>query len=361
MAEESFQERTETATTKRREDARRKGQVARSMDINSAFVLMFGLLLLFVSGDLMLNGLSSATRDYLGRASTLARGMDSVRDIVLDVILRTITILGPVMGGLMIVGIAAGYAQVGPMWSVEALQPKFSKINPAHGIKKVLLSRRSLVEIGKNIAKASVVGVVAYVALKGVIAESVSLMDTDSAGIFAFMASASVGVGLKTGLAFLGIAVIDFFYQRFEHEKSLKMTKEEVREESKELEGDPLVRGRIRTIQRKIAYKRMMHEVPKADVVVTNPTHLAVALKYDSEKMAAPHVVAKGAGFIAERIKAIAREHAVPIVEDKPLARALYKGVEVGDEIPEKLFQAVAQVLAYIYRLKSTHPRLGMN
>ncbi|HTX99577.1 MAG TPA: flagellar biosynthesis protein FlhB [Bacteroidota bacterium] len=361
MAEESFQERTETATTKRREDARRKGKVARSVDLNSAFMLIFGLLLLFVSGDLLLQGLASATRDYLTKASSFTGDMDAVRQIFLDIVLRTISMLGPVMGGLMIVGLAAGYAQVGPMWSMEAIQPKFSKINPLSGLKRVLGSRRSMVEIGKNVAKATIVGLVAYVALNGIIAQSVTLMDSDPSEIFSSMASASVSVGLKTGLAFLALAVIDFFYQRFEHEKSLKMTKEEVREESKELEGDPLVRGRIRTIQRKIAYKRMMHEVPKADVVVTNPTHLAVALKYDSVKMSAPHVVAKGAGFIAEKIKAIAREHAVPVIEDKPLARALYHSVEIGDEIPEKLFQAVAQVLAYIYRLKSAHPRLGMN
>jgi flagellar biosynthetic protein FlhB len=197
--------------------------------------------------------------------------------------------------------------------------------------------------------------------LQDLIAQSVLLMDNDPAGIFSFMGHAAVSVGIKTGLAFLVIAVLDFFYQRFEHEKTLKMTKEEVREESKELEGDPLVKSRIRTVQRKIAYKRMMQDVPKADVVVTNPTHLAVALKYDAAKMAAPRVVAKGAGLIAERIKAIARDHGVPVLEDKPLARALYSTVEIGDEVPEKLFQAVAQVLAYIYRLRKTSTRFSMN
>jgi flagellar biosynthetic protein FlhB len=155
--------------------------------------------------------------------------------------------------------------------------------------------------------------------------------------------------------------VLDFFYQRFEHDRTLRMTKEEVREESKELEGDPHTKGRIRGIQRKIAYRRMMADVPKADVVLTNPTHLAVALKYDSGKMSAPRVVAKGAGLIAARIKEIAKENGIPVVEDKPLARALYKSVEVGDEIPEKLFQAVAQVLAYIYRLRTTRPQFSMN
>lgn len=361
MAEESFQERTETATAKRREDARRKGQVARSLDMNSAFVLMFGLLLLFATGDLLLKGLASATQEYLGRAAAFQGDMDGLKQIVLDVVLRTMVILAPVAGGLMVVGAVAGYAQVGPLWSVEAIQPKFSKINPLTGIKKVIVSRRSLVEIGKNLAKAVIIGVIAYAALNNVIEDSVTLMDSDSSEIFSFMASASVAVGFKTGLAFLAIAVIDFFYQRFEYEKSLKMTKEEVREETKELEGDPLIRGRMRTIQRKIAYKRMMVDVPRADVVVTNPTHLAIALKYDSEKMSAPHVVAKGAGLIAERIKSIARENGVPIIEDKPLARALYKSVEVGDEIPDKLFQAVAQVLAYIYRLRSMHTQFGVN
>jgi len=166
---------------------------------------------------------------------------------------------------------------------------------------------------------------------------------------------------VKTGLAFLGLAALDFYYQRFEHSRNLRMTKEEVKEENKEMEGDPLVKGRIRTVQRKIAYKRMMQDVPKADVVLTNPTHLAVALKYDSANMSAPRVVAKGADLIAQRIKSIAVEHKIPIVEDKPLARALYHAVEVGEEIPERLFQAVAQVLAYIYRLRVKRPQVSLN
>ncbi|MGA9121579.1 MAG: flagellar biosynthesis protein FlhB [Bacteroidota bacterium] len=361
MAEESFQEKTEPATPKRREDARKKGQVAKSMDMNSAFVLMAGLLLLFVSGQLMMDGLTGALRDYLGTAGKFNADVSSVQQVMVDVLLRMGIVLGPVMGGLAVAGLVAGYAQVGSLWAPEAMQPKFSKLNPLTGIKKVLLSRRSMVEIGKNIAKASVVGLVAYVALKDIVGESVVLMDNEPAGIFAFMMHASVWVGIKTGIAFLVIAAIDFFYQRFEYDKTLKMTKEEVREETKELDGDPLVKSRIRTIQRKIAYRRMMHDVPRADVIVTNPTHLAVALKYDPEKMSAPHVVAKGAGLIAERIKTIAREHDIPILEDKPLARALYSSVEIGEEVPEKLFQAVAQVLAYIYRLRNTHSRFSMN
>lgn len=361
MAEESFQERTEEATGKRRSDARGKGQVARSMDLNSSFMILFGLLLLLVCGQNIVNGLAEVTRSFFLRAGSLTPNADSLRLIIAEVAFRLATILGPVVGGLAIIGLGAGYAQVGPLWTLEPLQPKFAKLNPFNGIKKIVISRRSAVEVAKNIAKSFMVGYIAYMALDGVLADTVTLMDGDPSDVMAFMAKASLGVGFKTGIAFLALAVLDFFYQRFEHEKNLKMTKEEVKEESKELEGDPHTRGRIRSIQRKIAYKRMMADVPKADVVVTNPTHLAVALKYKSGKMSAPRVVAKGAGLIAEKIKQIAREHGIPVVEDKPLARALFKSVEIGDEIPEKLFQAVAQVLAYIYRLRSTRPQYSLS
>jgi len=217
-----------------------------------------------------------------------------------------------------------------------------------------------MVELAKNLLKVTIVGGIAYAALDSVMVESVNLMDSDVESVLGFMAKASLGIGLKTGLAFLALAVLDYFYQRFEFERDLRMTKQEVKEESKQQEGDPLVKSRIRSIQRRIAYKRMMQDVPKADVVVTNPTHLAVALKYQAGAMSAPKVVAKGADLIAQRIRALALEHDIPVVEDKPLAQALYKSVDVGEEVPEKLFQAVAQLLAYIYRLKKVKPSLSV-
>lgn len=361
MTEESFQERTEQATGKRRGDARNKGQVARSMDMNSAFMLMFGLLLLLFTGAAMVTGLADMIREFFARASRFHADMEGLRQLIIDVMLRLLVILGPVVGGLAVVGLASGYAQVGPLWTFEPMKPSFGKMNPLNGIKKIIISRRTLVELAKNVLKASVVGIIAYVALEGIMSETVTLMDGDASTILSFMARAALGLGFKTGLAFLALAVLDYIYQRFEHERNLKMTKEAVKEENKELEGDPIMKGRIRGIQRRLAYRRMMHDVPKADVVVTNPTHLAVALKYESSTMSAPRVVAKGAGLIAERIKTIAREHHVPIIEDKPLARTLFKSVEVGDEVPEKLFQAVAQVLAYIYRLRTLSPSAAMN
>jgi flagellar biosynthetic protein FlhB len=218
-----------------------------------------------------------------------------------------------------------------------------------------------MVELLKNLLKIAIVGLVAYSALDGLMEESMSLMDTSVASVMAYMTHAAVMIGLKVGIAFLALAAADYMYQRFEYERELRMTKQEVKEELKSQEGDPLIKSRIRSIQRQIAYKRMMQDVPKADVVITNPTHLAVAIKYESSSMSAPKVVAKGADIIAQRIREIAEEHGVPMIEDKPLAQALYKTVDVGEQVPEKLFQAVAQVLAYIYRLKNMMPNYRTN
>jgi flagellar biosynthetic protein FlhB len=186
-------------------------------------------------------------------------------------------------------------------------------------------------------------------------------MDSDPAAMLGFIATAGGAVGLKTGLAFLVLAGADYLYQRWEFERDMRMTKQEVKEELRSTEGDPTVKGKVREIQRRIAYRRMMHEVPTASVVITNPTHVAVALRYDPAAMDAPRLVAKGAELVAQKIKEVAREHGVPIVEDRPLARALYASVEIGHPIPEKLFQAVAQVLAYIYRIKKTRPFAAVN
>jgi flagellar biosynthetic protein FlhB len=246
------------------------------------------------------------------------------------------------------------YSQVGFLFTMEPLQPKFGKMNPLTGFKRVFLSKHSFMEMLKGLFKVAIVGFVAYAATNDVMADSLSLADSDASAIMKFMAAVSLKVGLKVGLAFFVLAAGDYIFQRFEFEKSLRMTKQEVKEEAKQSEGDPQIKGRIRTIQRQIAYRRMMQDVPKADVVVTNPTHYAVAIKYEMGKMGAPKVVAKGLDLIAQRIKEIAKEHNVPIVEDRPLAQMLYKTVDVGEEVPEKLFQAVAQVLAYVFRLRES-------
>jgi flagellar biosynthetic protein FlhB len=324
------------------------------MDLTSAAVLMFGLVILYVGGTTIAVKLGEVTRVVLSSIGRVDLNAANVHNLLKEALFTFAIVLVPVLAALMVVGVIANVAQVGFLFTTEPLQPKFSKLNPLSGIKRVMMSRHSFVEMVKGVFKVAIVAVVAYVAMNDVVADSLALADGDALAILEFMAKASVTIGLKVGLAFFVLAAGDYAFQRFEYEKSLRMTKEEVKEEAKQSEGDPLIKGRIRSIQRQIAYRRMMQDVPKADVVVTNPTHYAVAIKYEMRKMGAPKVVAKGVDLIAQRIKEIAAEHSVPIVEDKPLAQMLYRTVEIGDQIPEKLFQAVAQVLAYVYRLRDS-------
>ena len=361
MAEESFQEKTEPASDRKREEARGKGKVVRSVELNSAFVLLFGLLVLYFGSTALVSGLASIARSAFTRSGSLTLTAENVHHLVSNGMLHVGVLIAPIVAGFLVIGLAAGYLQVGFMFSPKAMAPSFEKINPLNGMKKLLLSRRSLVELAKSIIKIVVVGMVAWWALQEVLAETPVLVDSDPAVLLGFIGRAGFGIGLRTGLAFLVLAAVDYFYQRFEFEKEMRMSKEEVKEETKSTEGDPQVKSRVRGIQRRIAYRRMMQDVPTADVVVTNPTHLAVALRYDVEEMHAPTVVAKGADLVALKIKEIALAHRVPVVEDRPLAQALYRSVEIGGTIPEKLFQAVAQLLAYIYRLRQGQPTLTMN
>jgi flagellar biosynthesis protein FlhB len=361
MSEDSFQERTEPATPRKKDESRRKGKVLKSMELNSAIILVFGMLILYFSGTSLVVNFSAIAREMFTQAGSTKITASSAHQILAHALGKYLIIVAPFAIGMMLVGLAANIAQVGFLFTLEPLQLSWAKINPMNGMKKVILSRRSFVELLKNLLKIGIVTVVAYLALDGMMENTIDLMESDISTILSFMATTAFGISFKMGLAFLALAIFDYIYQRFEYEKELRMTKQEVKEEWKSQEGDPLIKGKIRSIQRQIAYRRMMHDVPTADVVVTNPTHIAVALKYDTAKMSAPTVVAKGAELIAERIKQIASEHAVPIIEDKPLARALYKSVDIGDQIPQKLFQAVAQLLAYIYRLRKMKPGFSVN
>ena len=356
MADESStsQEKTEQATPYRREESRKKGSVARSVEMNSAFILVFGLLILYFGGAALASTIASISRTLFSNASTMVINPTSVHHYTVEGLLACLYLLAPMLIGLLVVGLGASVAQVGFYFAPEALALKWHKLNPISGMQKVFISRRAMAELLKNLLKVLIIALVAFFSIKGMLADTLSLMDGDVPGILTFLVSASLGAGFKMGLAFLALALFDYLFQRYEFERDIRMTKQEVKEETKTTEGDPLIKGRIRTVQRQIAYKRMMHDVPKADVVVTNPTHIAVALKYEAEKMDAPRVIAKGAERIAEKIKEIARLHEVPIVEDKVLARALYKTVDIGEAIPEKLFQAVAQLLAYIFKMKNS-------
>jgi len=253
----------------------------------------------------------------------------------------------------MFIGMIGSYSQVGFLFTVDPLVPKFDRLNPFTGIKRVIFSKRSLIELIKGLLKVGIIGLIGWYSIESYIEESALIMDSDVLTIFFFLCKAAMSISFKIILVFVVIAALDYIVQRRLFENEIKMTKEEVKEENKQLEGDPLIKSRIRSIQRQLARRRMMQEVPKADVVITNPTHLAIALKYEFGKMDAPKVVAKGANLIAEKIKQIAIEHNIPIIEDKPLAQLIYKSVDIDESIPQEMYQAVAQILAYIYKIKN--------
>ncbi|MDY6852615.1 MAG: flagellar biosynthesis protein FlhB [Thermodesulfobacteriota bacterium] len=344
--------KTEKATAKRRADTRKKGQVAKSMEVNTFAVLLSGLLALYFTGASMYGGLSGIMADVLSRAAQISiEGTDFFAFFSGNLRIAW-TVLAPLFIVVFFMAALANIIQIGgPLISAEPISPKLSKINPIKGFSR-LFSARSLMDLFKSIAKIVIIAVTAYLTIRGEIDNIALLIDQTPVQIGQYVMRVSFEIFLKTCWVLAALAALDFAFQRWQHERDLKMSKEEVKEELKQTEGDPLVRARIRSVQKELARKRMMSQVPEADVVVTNPIHLAVALMYEPGKAEAPQVAAKGQALLAERIKEIAREHDVPIVEDKPLAQALYKSVEVGEVIPFMFYQAVAEILAYVYRLK---------
>jgi flagellar biosynthetic protein FlhB len=244
--------------------------------------------------------------------------------------------------------------QIGFQISTEAMSLKLSKLDPISSMKR-FVSLKSLIELGKSIIKILFVGGIAYLVVKSDLKEFPYLVQQEVGQIILFIAKVSLKLFFFVCLAMIVLAILDYIYQRWQYEQDLKMTKQEVKDEFKQTYGDPKVKARIRGVQQEMARRRMMEAVPEADVVITNPTHLAIALKFDAREMIAPRVVAKGAGFVAERIREIAAENQIPIIEEKPLAQALFKMVEIGGYIPAELYRAVAEVLAYVYRLKGMY------
>ncbi len=331
------------------------------MEIPSAAVLMAGVLAIYIVGGSFVDQIGNVMKSYL----SLSYGSDltqaSAVSIFNTALLRFAIIVAPVILTIMLVGVASNVAQFGFVFTFKPLRPKASALNPLNGIKKLGFSSQSMIQLSKSILKVALVGILGYVTVKDLIMNSVKLVDSSPAVIFAFMGHSAFAVTVKISAAFLVLAAIDFFVQKRKFDRDSRMTKQEVKEEHKQEEGDPHIKGRQRREMVKRHRLRMMHAVPKADVVVTNPTHYAVAIKYDSQVMSAPKVVAKGKDLVAQRIKKVAAENNVPIVEDKPLAQLLYRTVEIDEQIPPELFKAVAQILAYIYRMKKIKPGFGRN
>jgi flagellar biosynthesis protein FlhB len=343
-------ERTEKPTPKRRNEARKKGQVARSNDLNGSIVMMAALLALGSFGPKLANQLQATMYHGL----TLTATPDVVSEKGLGGVLASMfgaagKAMAPIAGVCLIAGLLVNVAQVRPRLNMQALKPDPKRINPKAGLKR-LFGPESAFEAGKGLVKVAVMAAVVLLTMLPKIESLASVVGMPPADLLSTLASTILAVARRAALAYVVIAIADYFWQRHRHEKSLKMSKEDIKEESKSQNVAPEVRAAIRRKQLQAARARMMAAVPQADVVVTNPTHFAVALAYDGSK-AAPEVLAKGPDLVALQIRRIAEENGVPVVEDPPLARSLYASVEVGQEIPEEFFQAVAQLLAFVYRV----------
>jgi len=353
---ESGAERTERATPKRLEEARKKGQVPRSVDLSTAAVCISAAVAIYTLGRIAAGQFADFMHDSLSLRPETVMAEGAIWPTLTAAGGRALLIILPILGATFVAALAAPIAIGGWNFSAKALAPQFGRLNPAKGIGRVF-SARGLVELGKGLTKVTVVGVIGWVLLRGLTPQLMGL-SAEPLGNAIGHAAALAGYALLVlacGLAV--IAAVDVPFQLWQHAKELRMTREEVREEYKESEGSPETRGRIREAQRAIARGRMLQDVPTADVVVTNPTHFAVALRYDESRNRAPIVVAKGTELLAAKIREIATEHGVPILEAPPLARALYKSVEIGREVPAALYVTVAQVLTYVYQLKAARAR----
>ncbi len=357
MAESNGQEKTEQPTSKKLDDSRKEGKVAKSIEVSAFAVFTTGIAMVFLTQGFLSSRISNFTINIFRNLDVLTINNNMLRNFTKDIISFFIITIIPVFAALFIVSLGANLAQVGLKLSPKALIPKFDKLNPLSGMKKVFFSPSSLVELLKSLVKLTAIGWFTYSVLNHFVVESPMLIALSVPDILKFMVSASYDLIWKIILLYIVIAASDFIFQRKKFKKEMMMTKQEVKEETKQSEGDPLIKSRIKRLQYQSARKRMIQNVPKADVVITNPTHYAVALKYNSLEDTAPRVLAKGVDELAQRIKQIARDNNVPVHEDRQLARALYRICEVGDEIPSALFQAVAQVLAYVYQLKNSKKR----
>ncbi|MGR3301585.1 MAG: flagellar biosynthesis protein FlhB [Candidatus Scalindua sp.] len=348
----SSEEKTEQATPKQKSEARDKGQVAKSDDFNTALILLSGVLLTLFFGGALIAQMKDTMAMLCKNLYYEDFNADTFRTLIMDISFKNLDTVLPLMGGVMIVGLIASYSQVGINFSHKAIVPDFKKLNPISGVKN-LVSRKSLVKVVMSLVKLSIMSGVAYVSIKKDIEPLLELISMRTEAIFSAASGLIFAITLKITIIMLILAFLDLLYQRWQHKKDLMMTKNEVKQETKQSEGDPLIKSRIKAVQREMSNKRMMQEVPEADVVVTNPTHYAVALKYDATTMESPKVIAKGVDLIALKIREIATKNNIPIVEDRVLARVLYSTIEIGSEVPPKLYQAVAKILSYVYQLRN--------
>ena len=346
-------EKTEKATSKKRKDAREKGQVRQSTEVNTAFccVVMFGLL--FMIWPWYVERLKDIFHAHLGSQSIIEAvgGMtiNEITAILSRVLMEMLGVLFPILGAAIIAGIAINLIQVGFLFTTKSLGMKLNRISPISGFKR-MFSIKTIIDLLKSLLKVTILGYIAYSEYRKLLDGFPMYVGRDIYVTFIQIMKAAFLLALKMCIALVFIAAADFLYQWWKYEKDLRMTKQEVKDEYKLMEGDPKIKGKIRQKQRQMSMMRMMSRVPEADVVITNPTHYAVALKYDEKVSSAPVVTAKGQDYIAMKIKEVALENNVEIVENKPLAQSLYMLCEIDEEIPADLYQAVADILVFVYR-----------
>ena len=352
MAEQQGQEKTEAPTEKKRRESREEGQVAFSRELPSAALLAGILLTLIATSPLILDAFREMTTQIfleMSKADELSIG--SLYELSGEIFSTLLPAFAPFAAIIVLVGILASVLQVGVQITLKAIAPKFNKISPLTGLKR-LFSTQSLADFLKSMAKLIIVGIVGYITYMDKITELNGLSVATPEAILEYNFTVVAEVSGKIVLALVAIAIFDYLYQRWHHEKQLMMTKQEVKEETKQTEGDPQLKARIRQIQREMSNARMMQEVPKADALIVNPTHFSVAILYDRDVMEAPEVTAKGIDHMALRMRTVARENSVPILERPELARDLYANVEIGETIPERFYKAIAEILAFVYRLR---------
>jgi len=347
-------DKTEEPTAKKREDAAKKGQIGKSQEISTAFVLLIGFFVIKVIWEQIYANIAEYTVYIFGHLNQTV-DVETVLNLFLGMIIILARTAFPIMMAVMVVGLAVNIFQTGWHFNTEKLEPKLDNLNPINGFGRIF-SKRSLVELVKSLLKIAIIGFFIYHYLKDEILTMPQFIFYDLTTSLSKISDIIFGLAFQIIGVIMVLAFADLAYQKWQTTQDLKMTKQEVKDEFKQTEGDPQIKGKIRQKQRQMAMSRMMQEVPKADVIVTNPTHFAVALKYEKGMMA-PKVVAKGADFVAQKIKSVGRENDVPLVENRPLARALYASAEVGDFVPRELYQSVAEVLAYVYRLKHRRRR----
>jgi len=348
-------DKTEAPTPRRLEDAREEGQVVHSIELNAAVGMLVGAFLLIGPARIMATSMSNQVRQLIIDLPNIEFSLPYFRRVGCDVIVSVFPSFALILLGLLVAGVVVNVAQTGLMWTSKKLKFDFKRLNPLDGLKRIF-STKGLIELLKATLKLVVIGWVAYSYLKNNINQIIALFEYDLPTATQYFFQLGTGLAIQVGEVYLVLAAADYAYQRWDFMRNMRMSKEEIKEEIKRSEGDPYLKSRIRSQMRRMARGRMMANVPRATVVVVNPTHLAIAIVYQ-EDMQAPKVLAKGAHHTAERIVAIAKEHNIPVVQNIPLARAIYKTIEIDQEISPDLYMAMAEVLAYVYKMRGRVPR----